>query len=95
MQVDFGLFDFGRLELHSSAGNQIAYSGSEIPSGTLTFNSPSSFTQFDLLAYSNNGQRTLLAIDNLSLVPVPEPGSAWLLLAGLGIYPARKWLARG
>lgn len=68
--------------------------GSSFPFSSINVGSalPGNLTQLDFLACSfvgglactqptlNNGQ---FAIDNISLAPIPEPGAAWLLAAGL------------
>jgi hypothetical protein len=82
LELDFALMDLGRLELHSSVGAATGYNSPTDQGGHLVFNSPTGLTQVDLLGYGSSGQRVPLAIDNLVMNVVPEPGT--LALAGLG-----------
>jgi len=92
VQVDFALLVPGYLELDSSAGTASVSTSPTQGVGSLLFQSDAGFTEFSLQGFDNNNEGTLLAIDNLSLTPttVPEPTSAWLLLAGLGVCLVRK-----
>ena len=90
VQLDFALFVPGYLQLDSSAGT--TYASTTTQAGSLSFQSDTGFTEFSLRGFDSNNQGILLAIDNLSLTPttVPEPTTAWLLLAGLAVCWLRK-----
>jgi hypothetical protein len=83
VRVDFSLFSPGHLDFSSAAGSTSQDTSPTMPVGTLNFTSPTAFTQFSLAGFNNSNGRLLFSIDNLT-VSVPEPGSAALLLIGLG-----------
>jgi PEP-CTERM motif len=85
VQLDFALFTPGYLELQSSAGTITASTGAESQGGSLFFQSATGFTQFQLLGFGNVNQAVQLAIDNLTMTLVPEPGTLSLVLAGMGL----------
>lgn len=80
--VDFGLFSPGHLDFSSAAGSFSQSTSPTVSFGTLSFSSPTAFTQFSLDGFSSLNGRLMFAIDNL-VVSVPEPGCAQLVLFGL------------
>lgn len=91
VQLDFPLMAPGRLELQSSAGNGVGYNGLSNQGGSLLFQSPTSFTQFNLLGFGDGTTRLPLAIDNLVLTIVPEPSLAVLGLVALAFLGRKSW----
>lgn len=85
VQLDFALFQSGRLDLNSAVGGVSALTGPGLQVGVLTFTSGIPFTQFTLAGFSAPNTPVLLAIDNLVLT-VPEPST--LALIGTGIFAA-------
>src|SRR5438552_477113 len=84
VQFDFALFAPGRLQFQSSAGTVSAFTPANPQYGGLTFHGLTGFTQFTLQGFDSNNLRLDLAIDNLSMTLVPEPGAWCLLLLALG-----------
>jgi hypothetical protein len=83
----------GQMRLISPVGTQNQNGGNvggSFQGGTLTFNSATPFTTFQLQAFNSAGNRVEFAIDDLTLTlaeptAVPVPGSIVLAFMGLGL----------
>ena len=85
VRLDFALFEPGWLSLQSPAGSAIA-STALSQGGSLSFQSAVGFNSFSLAGYTSQGTPTLLGIDNLEMVVVPEPAIAPMIAAGLALW---------
>lgn len=91
VQLDFALFQPGRLDFTSASGNTSAFNGPSSQAGVLNFSSPTPLTQFTLAGFSAANVPVLLAIDNL-VMTVPEPSA--LALLSIGAFVALSGASR-
>ncbi len=88
--LDFAVYAPGYLVLRSGSGSATGMTVNGGQGGSLVFHSNTGITQFELLGFLSTGQASPLAIDNLSMTVVPEPGAILLFLPALGCW----WLTR-